>query len=112
MVICGGSNLDDTVDPTTLSSYAPTVAACYRMDLTSNGISAGWQNEDPLPTGRIMGQMVQMPCVDQLCRAADFAVTARSSSSMVRCSVPELVLTVTGAANGVAGCPCAQCRPC
>ena len=78
IAICGGSNEDDTVDPTTLSAFAPTVSACYRMDLTSSGIAAGWQNEDPLPGGRVMGQMVQIPCV---ARGATFAHSAATAPS-------------------------------
>ena len=63
MAICGGSNDNDATNPKLLSANDRTVAACYRMDLTSSGIAGGWQNEDPLPTARVMPQMVQMPCV-------------------------------------------------
>ena len=63
MAICGGSNDNDATNPKLLSANDRTVAACYRMDLTPSGIAGGWQNEDPLPTARVMPQMVQMPCV-------------------------------------------------
>ena len=91
MVICGGSNANDKANPKLLDANAPTVAACYRMDLTDAGIRGGWQNEDPMPNARVMPQMVQMPCVVQCASTTD----ARSDGSF---------LIVHGGGTGVAGC--------
>ena len=60
VVLFGGSNLDDQVDPSQLSSQTPAISTAARMRLDDTGIAAGWQYEQ-MPSARIMGGVVQLP---------------------------------------------------
>ncbi|KAG7095570.1 hypothetical protein E1B28_006303 [Marasmius oreades] len=60
ILICGGSTLSDTVDPSSISSQAPTSAQCSRMVLTTAGIAAGWKVES-MPVPRIMPDLILLP---------------------------------------------------
>ncbi|KAJ7212462.1 glyoxal oxidase N-terminus-domain-containing protein [Mycena haematopus] len=60
VMICGGSTIDDTADPSTLSSQFPASAQCTRLLLTPEGIAAGWKVEQ-MPQARVMPDMVLLP---------------------------------------------------
>jgi hypothetical protein len=60
VMICGGSTLDDTADPLTLSSQIPASTQCSRLVLTAEGIAAGWKVES-MPQRRVMPDMVLLP---------------------------------------------------
>ncbi len=45
ILICGGTNFDDSVDSLTLSTHAPSSNRCFRMELTTAGVAGGWQTE-------------------------------------------------------------------
>ncbi|KAJ7738861.1 glyoxal oxidase N-terminus-domain-containing protein [Mycena maculata] len=60
VMICGGSTIDDTADPSTLSSQIPASAQCSRLVLTAEGIAAGWKIET-MPQPRVMPDMVLLP---------------------------------------------------
>ncbi|KAJ7318574.1 glyoxal oxidase N-terminus-domain-containing protein [Mycena albidolilacea] len=60
VMICGGSTIDDTADPLTLSSQIPASAQCSRLVLTAEGIAAGWKVES-MPQRRVMPDMVLLP---------------------------------------------------
>jgi hypothetical protein len=57
VLFCGGSNIAKNQEITTAT---PAIAKCFRMELTAQGIAAGWQTEDA-PDGRIMGNLVLTP---------------------------------------------------
>ncbi|KAF8190283.1 glyoxal oxidase N-terminus-domain-containing protein [Mycena galopus ATCC 62051] len=59
-MICGGSTLSDTADPSTFSSQFPASAQCSRLLLTVEGIAAGWKVEQ-MPQARVMPDMVLLP---------------------------------------------------
>ncbi|KAJ7800826.1 glyoxal oxidase N-terminus-domain-containing protein [Mycena olivaceomarginata] len=60
VMICGGTTLSDTADPSTLSSQFPASAQCSRLLLTAEGIAAGWKVEH-MPQARVMPDMVLLP---------------------------------------------------
>ncbi|KAJ6565154.1 glyoxal oxidase N-terminus-domain-containing protein [Mycena vulgaris] len=60
VMICGGSILLDTADPSTFSSQFPASAQCSRLLLTAEGIAAGWKVEH-MPQARVMPDMVLLP---------------------------------------------------
>ncbi|KAJ7843044.1 glyoxal oxidase N-terminus-domain-containing protein [Mycena leptocephala] len=60
VMICGGSTLLDTADPSTFSSQFPASAQCSRLLLTAEGIAAGWKVEH-MPQARVMPDMVLLP---------------------------------------------------
>ncbi|KAF8155223.1 glyoxal oxidase N-terminus-domain-containing protein [Mycena galopus ATCC 62051] len=60
VMICGGSTIDDTADPLSLSSQIPASAQCSRLVLTAEGIAAGWKTES-MPQARVMPDMVLLP---------------------------------------------------
>jgi len=60
VLLCGGSTIDETVDPSTLSSQIPASNQCARMKLTPAGIAAGWEVET-MPGNRLMIDAIVMP---------------------------------------------------
>lgn len=76
VLLCGGSDIDDTRAGYDISSQEPASAQCSRMVLNDDGIDAGWQVEQ-MPEPRIMADAVLLPTGD--------------------------VLIVNGAATGIAG---------
>jgi len=60
VMICGGSTIDDTADPLSLSSQIPASAQCSRLVLTAEGIATGWKIES-MPQARVMPDMVLLP---------------------------------------------------
>jgi hypothetical protein len=59
-MICGGTTLLDTADPSTFSSQFPASGQCSRLLLTAEGIAAGWKVEQ-MPQARVMPDMVLLP---------------------------------------------------
>jgi len=60
VLICGGSTINDTIAPSTLSTQIPASSQCVRMVLTPAGIAAGWQVES-MPQPRIMPNTILLP---------------------------------------------------
>ncbi|KAJ7267800.1 glyoxal oxidase N-terminus-domain-containing protein [Mycena rebaudengoi] len=60
VMICGGTTILDTADPSTLSSQFPASAQCSRLLLTAKGIAAGWKVEH-MPQARVLPDMVLLP---------------------------------------------------
>ncbi|KAE9407809.1 hypothetical protein BT96DRAFT_914461 [Gymnopus androsaceus JB14] len=60
VMICGGSTISDTQDPTTFSAETPASAQCSRIVLTADGIAAGWSVET-MPVPRIMTDLILLP---------------------------------------------------
>jgi hypothetical protein len=60
VLVCGGSNVSDTIDVHNLSKQDPASDQCTRMVLTPDGIKKGWQVERMLE-GRMMPEMILMP---------------------------------------------------
>ncbi|QRW03583.1 glyoxal oxidase [Ceratobasidium sp. AG-Ba] len=60
VLLCGGSQLPDTMKENEVSSQSPTSKQCSRMVLDSAGIAAGWQTED-MPYGRVMADATILP---------------------------------------------------
>ncbi|KAA1087618.1 hypothetical protein PGT21_034626 [Puccinia graminis f. sp. tritici] len=60
VLICGGSDLDDTLETRLIKASAPASTQCVRMVLTKSGIKKGWIVEH-MPEGRIMPDMIMMP---------------------------------------------------
>ncbi|KAJ7353107.1 glyoxal oxidase N-terminus-domain-containing protein [Mycena albidolilacea] len=60
VMICGGTTLLDTADPSTFSSQFPASAQCSRLLLTAEGTAAGWKVEH-MPQARVMPDMVLLP---------------------------------------------------
>ncbi|KAG8700515.1 hypothetical protein FRC09_005916, partial [Ceratobasidium sp. 395] len=60
VMLCGGSELPDTLKENEVSSQSPTSAQCSRMVLTPDGIAAGWQTEQ-MPESRIMPDATILP---------------------------------------------------
>ncbi|KAG8791038.1 hypothetical protein FRC12_010289 [Ceratobasidium sp. 428] len=59
-LLCGGSQLSDTLKENEVSSQSPASNQCSRMVLTQEGIAAGWQTET-MPEARIMPDGVILP---------------------------------------------------
>ena len=60
VLVCGGSQVDDTIQPANLSSQFPATSQCSRITLTDEGIAKGWQVEHMLE-GRTMPELVHIP---------------------------------------------------
>ncbi|KAK7449213.1 hypothetical protein VKT23_013358 [Stygiomarasmius scandens] len=60
VLICGGSTVSDTANPSSLSSQTPASAQCSRMVLTDAGIAAGWKVET-MPQARVMPELILLP---------------------------------------------------
>lgn len=60
VLVCGGSNIDDTTPSQQLSSQDPASDQCSRLTLTPAGIKRGWVVEH-MPEGRMMPEMVLLP---------------------------------------------------
>lgn len=60
ILICGGSDIDDSKPGYQISSQDPASSQCSRMVLDEAGIQAGWQVEQ-MPQARIMPDAVLLP---------------------------------------------------
>jgi hypothetical protein len=60
VMICGGTNISDSINPLNISAQTPASTQCSRMVLTAAGIAAGWQVET-MPVPRIMMDLVLLP---------------------------------------------------
>ncbi|KAJ7213258.1 glyoxal oxidase N-terminus-domain-containing protein [Mycena rebaudengoi] len=60
VLVCGGTNISDTIPPEDLSSQDPASDQCSRITLTSEGIEKGWEVERMLE-GRMMPEMILLP---------------------------------------------------
>ncbi|KAJ8507234.1 hypothetical protein ONZ45_g10370 [Pleurotus djamor] len=60
IMICGGSLVDDQLDPIFISLEEPASAQCARLVLTEAGIRAGWKVEQ-MPSPRIMVELILLP---------------------------------------------------
>ncbi|KAF8595716.1 hypothetical protein BDV93DRAFT_528477 [Ceratobasidium sp. AG-I] len=60
VMICGGSELPDTLKENEVSSQSPTSQHCSRLVLTTAGIAAGWSAE-LMPEARIMPDATILP---------------------------------------------------
>ncbi|KAJ7087770.1 copper radical oxidase [Mycena epipterygia] len=60
VLICGGSNINDTKPGYEISSQDSASAQCSRMTLTDAGIAAGWE-VDEMPEPRLMPDAVLLP---------------------------------------------------
>ncbi|THU91855.1 hypothetical protein K435DRAFT_673254 [Dendrothele bispora CBS 962.96] len=60
VMICGGSNVSDAINPLQLSSQTPASTQCARMVLTPQGIAADWTVED-MPQPRVMPELILLP---------------------------------------------------
>ncbi|KAK7467493.1 hypothetical protein VKT23_004547 [Stygiomarasmius scandens] len=60
VLVCGGTNTTDQIDPSELSSQDPASDQCSRITLTKEGIAKGWEVET-MPEGRMMPEMILMP---------------------------------------------------
>ncbi|KAG9127444.1 hypothetical protein FRC07_013761 [Ceratobasidium sp. 392] len=60
VMLCGGSELPDTLKENEVSSQSPTSKQCSRMVLNAAGIAAGWKTEQ-MPEGRVMPDASILP---------------------------------------------------
>ncbi|KAI0076968.1 hypothetical protein K474DRAFT_1182017 [Panus rudis PR-1116 ss-1] len=60
VLVCGGSAVDDRIQPENLSSQIPATSQCSRIKLTPEGIAKGWEVEHMLE-GRTMPELVHLP---------------------------------------------------
>ncbi|PLW28344.1 hypothetical protein PCANC_12918 [Puccinia coronata f. sp. avenae] len=60
VLICGGSDLDDSLPTRFIKASYPATTQCARMVITKLGIRKGWQVEH-MPQGRIMPDLIMMP---------------------------------------------------
>ncbi|KAG6907992.1 hypothetical protein DXG01_006648 [Tephrocybe rancida] len=60
VLVCGGTNVSDTIPSEQLSSQDPASDQCSRLVLTPQGIKRGWAVER-MPVGRMMPEMLLMP---------------------------------------------------
>jgi len=60
VLVCGGTNATDQIDPLELSTQDPASDQCSRITLTKEGIAKGWEVET-MPEGRMMPEMIMMP---------------------------------------------------
>lgn len=60
VLVCGGSDVDDSIPPELLSSQHPASDQCSRIVLTEEGIAQGWQVEHMLEP-RTMPELVHLP---------------------------------------------------
>ncbi|KAJ7174593.1 glyoxal oxidase N-terminus-domain-containing protein [Mycena filopes] len=60
ILVCGGTNTSDQIQPANLSSQTPASDQCSRITLTAAGIKKGWEVESMLE-GRMMPEMILLP---------------------------------------------------
>jgi len=60
VLVCGGTNKSDLIQPAKLSSQDPASDQCSRITLTPEGITKGWQVEHMLEP-RMMPEMILLP---------------------------------------------------
>ncbi|KAI0080794.1 glyoxal oxidase precursor [Panus rudis PR-1116 ss-1] len=60
VLVCGGTAVDDRLQPAQLSSQIPASSQCSRIKLTPEGIAKGWEVEHMLE-GRTMPELVHLP---------------------------------------------------
>ncbi|THG97889.1 hypothetical protein EW026_g4195 [Hermanssonia centrifuga] len=60
VLVCGGSNVSDSIPPDQLSSQTPASDQCSRITLTEEGIQKGWAVEKMLEA-RVMPELVHLP---------------------------------------------------
>ncbi|KAK0239847.1 copper radical oxidase [Armillaria nabsnona] len=60
ILLCGGSTVDDQKASYDISSQDPASSLCFRILLTDEGISKGWQGET-MPQARTMADAVLLP---------------------------------------------------
>ncbi|KAJ7166020.1 glyoxal oxidase N-terminus-domain-containing protein [Mycena filopes] len=60
ILVCGGANTSDQIQPANLSSQNPASDQCSRITLTAAGIKKGWEVESMLE-GRMMPEMLLLP---------------------------------------------------
>lgn len=60
VLVCGGTNISDTLQPNQISSQTPASDQCSRITLTEEGIKTGWIVEHMLEP-RIMPELVHLP---------------------------------------------------
>ncbi|KAG9121648.1 hypothetical protein FRC07_002318 [Ceratobasidium sp. 392] len=60
VMLCGGSELPDTLKENEVSSQSPTSKQCSRLVLNAAGIAAGWKTEQ-MPEGRVMPDASILP---------------------------------------------------
>ncbi|CAL1711882.1 unnamed protein product [Somion occarium] len=60
VLVCGGTNISDALDPSQISSQTPASDQCSRIVLTEEGIKKGWIIERMLEP-RIMPELVHLP---------------------------------------------------
>ncbi|KAG8776107.1 hypothetical protein FRC12_001099, partial [Ceratobasidium sp. 428] len=60
VLLCGGSQVSDTLRGDQLSSQTPASSQCSRMKLTPAGIAAGWATES-MPQARVMPDATLLP---------------------------------------------------
>ncbi|KAK7451030.1 hypothetical protein VKT23_012705 [Stygiomarasmius scandens] len=60
VLVCGGTNATDQIDPLELSTQDPASDQCSRITLTKEGIAKGWEVET-MPEGRMMPEMIMIP---------------------------------------------------
>ncbi|GAA99111.1 hypothetical protein E5Q_05800 [Mixia osmundae IAM 14324] len=60
ILFCGGSNINDRIAATKMSSQTPAANICARMVLNKAGIAKGWQTET-MPGHRTMGDAILTP---------------------------------------------------
>jgi len=60
VLVCGGTNVSDSLPSKALSVNDPASDQCSRMILTKEGIAKGWELER-MPEGHILSEMVMLP---------------------------------------------------
>ncbi|KAI0705751.1 glyoxal oxidase precursor [Cerioporus squamosus] len=60
VLVCGGTIIDDTIQPGNLSSQIPATTQCSRITVTPEGIAKGWEVEHMLE-GRTMHELLHIP---------------------------------------------------
>ncbi|KAJ7174584.1 glyoxal oxidase N-terminus-domain-containing protein, partial [Mycena filopes] len=66
ILVCGGTNTSDQIQPANLSSQNPASDQCSRITLTTAGIQKGWEVESMLE-GRMMPEMILLACAYITC---------------------------------------------
>ena len=60
VLVCGGSNVDDSIPVQNLSSQFPATSQCSRITLTPEGIAKGWEVEHML-SNRTLHELLHLP---------------------------------------------------
>ncbi|TFK83756.1 copper radical oxidase [Polyporus arcularius HHB13444] len=60
VLVCGGTIIDDTIQPGNLTSQIPATTQCSRITVTPEGIAKGWEVEHMLE-GRTMHELLHIP---------------------------------------------------